>query len=450
MLAPMVVLAAITRGHRRSRRPRSRRSSATRASGPASLLADARIVGGRSLGIGVGLVGLRPARRGRQHRASASSASASSYDVARAEALLRPRLRRASSSRPYMRLADAARRASTARVIDGVVNGVGRGWVARSPTARRGVRRRRHRRRRQRARGGASQARRLGAAARSRPAASRRYQRLVARRARRAAVLVHLRRGEGGLGGADPHRVPAAGRRRPSARCCPASRPELAAVGRRGGHRGRPGARRVADRALRARRRACSSSSGRRGSRRPTSSYHLGVDGISLPMLVPLGAADVPRGARVSWKIEKKPAFYFAMLLLLEVGHERRLRGARLRAVLRVLGARARPDVLPHRAVGRAAARVRVDQVLPLHAVRLGVHARRHHRALPRTTRRRSTWSRSPARAGCSRRRSSGGCSCVLPRLRGQGADLAAAHVAARRARRGARRPRRCCSPACC
>jgi NADH-quinone oxidoreductase subunit M len=47
--------------------------------------------------------------------------------------------------------------------------------------------------------------------------------------------------------------------------------------------------------------------------------YSLAVDGLSLPMLV-LSALLTFLAVLASWKIDKKPAFYFAMLLLLQVG----------------------------------------------------------------------------------------------------------------------------------
>lgn len=47
--------------------------------------------------------------------------------------------------------------------------------------------------------------------------------------------------------------------------------------------------------------------------------YYLAVDGISMP-LVALSALLTFLAVIASWKIDKKPAFYFAMLLLLQVG----------------------------------------------------------------------------------------------------------------------------------
>ena len=69
--------------------------------------------------------------------------------------------------------------------------------------------------------------------------------------------------------------------------------------------------------------------------------------------------------------------------------------------VLRLLRDRPRADVLPHRRLGLRQPRLRGDEVLPVHDVRLGVHARRHHRhgrSSPATTSATSpsTSSRSP------------------------------------------------------
>jgi len=47
--------------------------------------------------------------------------------------------------------------------------------------------------------------------------------------------------------------------------------------------------------------------------------YHLAVDGISMP-LVALSALLTFLAVIASWKIDRKPSFYFAMLLLLQVG----------------------------------------------------------------------------------------------------------------------------------
>lgn len=48
-------------------------------------------------------------------------------------------------------------------------------------------------------------------------------------------------------------------------------------------------------------------------------SYHVGVDGMSMPLVV-LSALLTFLAVLASWRIEKKPRFYFAMILLLQVG----------------------------------------------------------------------------------------------------------------------------------
>ncbi len=120
-------------------------------------------------------------------------------------------------------------------------------------------------------------------------------------------------------------------------------------------------------------------------------------------------------------------------------GDERRVRGARFRALLRVLGTRARAHVLPDRSVGRPASGVRLDQVLPLHVAGLGVHARGRGRAVPPDRDVRPRRARQ-GRTDAALRLPVVGLPRVLPRLRREGACLPAAHVAARRARRGAHR----------
>ena len=94
-----------------------------------------------------------------------------------------------------------------------------------------------------------------------------------------------------------------------------------------------------------------------------------------------------------SFGIEKARKAYYALLAAARGRHHRRVRLARLLPLLRVLGDHAAPDVLPDRDLGRPAARVRGDQVLPLHAGRLGADAGRDRRAAARQRAR----SRSPS-----------------------------------------------------
>ena len=122
----------------------------------------------------------------------------------------------------------------------------------------------------------------------------------------------------------------------------------------------------------------------------------------------------------------------------------RRVPRARPLPVLRDVRDRARADVLPHQRLGLRRTAVRRDQVLPVHDVRLGVHAGRHDRA------------RVPARQGRSGhvrpadpRRAAGhgggdhrplAVPVVRHRVRGEGAAVPGAHLAARRPHPGADR----------
>ena len=106
-------------------------------------------------------------------------------------------------------------------------------------------------------------------------------------------------------------------------------------------------------------------------------------------------------------------------------------------AVLCVLRGRAGPDVPDHRGVGRAAAGLFRLQVLPLHAARLGAVAAGDHRGLfpdRQHRHRRRADPRLPARSAEM------AVAGVFRLVRGQGADVAGAHLAARRACRGADR----------
>ena len=116
---------------------------------------------------------------------------------------------------------------------------------------------------------------------------------------------------------------------------------------------------------------------------------------------------------------------------------DRRVRRARRAAVLRVLGSDADPDVRDHRRLGRAAARLRDGQVLPVHVPGLGVHAGRADLHVPAG---RQLRDRRPAGAAADAARAGADLPRVPARLRGQGADVAGAHLAAGRARRGADR----------
>ena len=141
--------------------------------------------------------------------------------------------------------------------------------------------------------------------------------------------------------------------------------------------------------------------------------------------------------------------------------HERHVHRPGPHPLLRVLRDRAAPDVLHDRRLGRPQPPVRVDQVLPVHAVRLGADAaelpgallqgrREHAHRRRRSTA--STWCcspRPPAPVSCKSTQDPD-LRGHVPRLRDQGADVPVPHVAARRAHRGARRSARCCWPRSC
>ena len=153
---------------------------------------------------------------------------------------------------------------------------------------------------------------------------------------------------------------------------------------------------------------ACSSSKSTRGSRPTTSATSLGADGISVALIVltTLTTLLVLIGAWTS--IDKRVSQYFAAFLILEglmVGVFCAL-DAMLFYVF--FEAHADPDVHHHRRLGRPAARVRGDQVLPLHLPRLGVHAGRADLPVPEG---RQLAARRPVRAAADARPSRCGCS---------------------------------------
>ena len=123
--------------------------------------------------------------------------------------------------------------------------------------------------------------------------------------------------------------------------------------------------------------------------------------------------------------------------------HARHLPRPRPLPLLRLLGGHARPDGVPDRRLGRAPARLRGDQVRPLHDDRQPPHAGRH--PLPRLAGegadgrlrlRLRTLSRPPP----GRARAALPVRGLRPGLRHQGTALPVPHLASRRARRGADR----------
>jgi NADH-quinone oxidoreductase subunit M len=108
--------------------------------------------------------------------------------------------------------------------------------------------------------------------------------------------------------------------------------------------------------------------------------YFVGVDGISITMVL-LTALLSFICIFASWGIEKGVKGYFALFLCSTTG----MMGVSSRSTSSCStssGSHAAADVLPHRHLGRAAARIRRDQVLPLHAVRQRADAARHPGAL--------------------------------------------------------------------
>ncbi len=209
----------------------------------------------------------------------------------------------------------------------------------------------------------------------------------------------------------------------------------------------------------------------------------MGVDGISFPLVI---AHVVRQHVGDGGQLADHQARQSLLHPVPAVGnrHAGRVSGARLLPVLRVLGSDAAADVLSDRRVGRPAARICGDQVLPLHAVGQRADADRHSDAvfqqrpdgsLPTEqlvaatslsqarTRAAQAIAQDPRRDGRSTRSTSWRCSkmgqhtdrcsndellwgksaavvgvrAAVHRLCHQGAGRAVAHLVARRARRG-------------
>jgi hypothetical protein len=97
--------------------------------------------------------------------------------------------------------------------------------------------------------------------------------------------------------------------------------------------------------------------------------FYIGVDGISMPLIL-LTTFTTVLIVIAGWtNVEKRPAQYFAAFLILEGLMIGVFAALDARAVLRVLGGDADPDVHHHRRLGRPAARVRHHQVLPVHVL---------------------------------------------------------------------------------
>ncbi len=165
-------------------------------------------------------------------------------------------------------------------------------------------------------------------------------------------------------------------------------------------------------------------------------SYHLGVDGISMPLIL-LNSLMTVLVVIAHWEVVKDKVGQYLAAFLIMSGLINGVFAA-LDAVLFyvVLRGDADPDVPHHRDVGRAQPRLRGGEVLPLHAARLALDARGVHLPL------------QPDQRQLGDPRLPEGAPRLLgadPRLhrdadvlRREGADVARAHVAAGRARGGA------------
>ena len=162
--------------------------------------------------------------------------------------------------------------------------------------------------------------------------------------------------------------------------------------------------------------------------------YKMGVDGISV-LFVLLSTLLTPICILSSWEPSRSRCG--SSCWLPDPGNHdgRHVLRHRLRAVLHVLRGRADPDVPDHRHLGRPSQGLRSGQVFPLHAGRLGadaagadrhVGAGGHHRH-----RHADAHGVLPAYADLA-------VPGVLRLLRGEGADVAGAHLVAGRACGGA------------
>ena len=101
--------------------------------------------------------------------------------------------------------------------------------------------------------------------------------------------------------------------------------------------------------------------------------YYLGVDGISLSLVVLTGLVSV-LASLASWNIDKHVKGYFALYLLLTASMLGVFISLDLFLFYVFFEVMLLADVLPDRHLGRTQARICGDQVPALHALRLGVH----------------------------------------------------------------------------
>ena len=181
--------------------------------------------------------------------------------------------------------------------------------------------------------------------------------------------------------GPDPRHLPAAGgcagddgdpqeRRRPASR----SVALVTSAGRRRGRR-----RCCSSTSTTTTRASCSSWSTSSGSTSSTPLHHRHRRHLA-------AAAHADAAASCRWSSSTRwnhfpephnPKAFLTLILILETGMVGHVRRPGPDPLLRLLRGRPAPDVLHDRRVGRRAAPVRLDQVLPLHAVRLGADDRR-------------------------------------------------------------------------
>ena len=140
--------------------------------------------------------------------------------------------------------------------------------------------------------------------------------------------------------------------------------------------------------------RTCSSRSTRAGSTSSTARFQMGIDGISLPLLL-LTMLVTPLVIIYSWNHfpePHNPKAFLILILILDTGMIGTFVAQDLILFFVFFEVVLLPDVLHDRGLGRRGAAVRLDQVLPVHAVRLGVDDRQLPGALlPRPGPRRST-----------------------------------------------------------
>ncbi len=114
----------------------------------------------------------------------------------------------------------------------------------------------------------------------------------------------------------------------------------------------------------------------------PGISYHMGVDGISLPFVI-LTTALMPFCIIASWtSVTNRIREYMMAFLILETLMIGTFSALDLVLFYLFFEGGLDSDVPDHRRVGRPAPRLCLVQVLPLHAARLGPDAARHHGAV--------------------------------------------------------------------